>query len=147
MGGRFINGSGAWRGEVANVRLDVIASAAKQSIPTFFVLDGLLRCARNDGLMRSSRQTLSRRRPRRRAIQYSEAPMMESMGRGVLDTPLSRSMTVFARSEAKTHPIVPGMTRHVPLLLPAFEIVGILPAKPETPPQGAAETIRAGDTR
>jgi len=32
LGGRFINGSGALRGEVANVRLDVIASAAKQSI-------------------------------------------------------------------------------------------------------------------
>jgi len=32
LGGRFINGSGAWRGEGANVCLDVIASAAKQSI-------------------------------------------------------------------------------------------------------------------
>jgi len=32
LGGRFINGSGAWRGEVVNVCLDVIASAAKQSI-------------------------------------------------------------------------------------------------------------------
>jgi hypothetical protein len=26
MGGKFINGSGAWRGEVAHSRLDVIAS-------------------------------------------------------------------------------------------------------------------------
>src|ERR1700674_2454588 len=32
-------------------------------------------------------------RPRRRAIQYSEASMMESIGRGVLDTPPSRGMT------------------------------------------------------
>ena len=32
LGGRFFNGSGAWRGEVANVCLDVIASEAKQSI-------------------------------------------------------------------------------------------------------------------
>jgi hypothetical protein len=32
LGGRFINGSGALRGEGANVYLDVIASAAKQSI-------------------------------------------------------------------------------------------------------------------
>jgi hypothetical protein len=32
LGGRFINGSGASRGEVVNVRLGVIASAAKQSI-------------------------------------------------------------------------------------------------------------------
>src|SRR3981189_591605 len=32
LGGRSINGSGAWRGEVVNVCLDVIASEAKQSI-------------------------------------------------------------------------------------------------------------------
>jgi hypothetical protein len=32
LGGSFINGSGAWRGEGANVCLSVIASAAKQSI-------------------------------------------------------------------------------------------------------------------
>src|SRR6266705_3025376 len=32
LGGRLINASGAWRGEGVNVRLDVIASAAKQSI-------------------------------------------------------------------------------------------------------------------
>src|SRR3981081_4544418 len=32
LGGRFFNGSGAWRREVVNARLDVIASAAKQSI-------------------------------------------------------------------------------------------------------------------
>jgi hypothetical protein len=32
LGGRFINASGALRGEVANVCLDVIASEAKQSI-------------------------------------------------------------------------------------------------------------------
>jgi len=32
LGGRFINASGAWRGEIASVRLGVIASAAKQSI-------------------------------------------------------------------------------------------------------------------
>src|SRR5712672_2456949 len=31
-GGSFINASGAWRGEVANVCLAVIASEAKQSI-------------------------------------------------------------------------------------------------------------------
>jgi hypothetical protein len=31
-----------------------------------------------------------------RAIQYSETLMMESKGRGVLDTPPSRSMTVLA---------------------------------------------------
>ena len=61
--------------------------------------------------------------------------MMESMGRSVLDTPLSRSMTVFVWSEAKTRPIIPGMTRHAPLLLPTSEIIGILSAKSEAPPQ------------
>jgi hypothetical protein len=42
--------SGAWRGEVANVCLDVIArsGATKQSILSFARHDGLLRFARND---------------------------------------------------------------------------------------------------
>src|SRR5229473_6411312 len=35
-----------------------------------------------------------------RTIQYSEVPVMESKSCGVLDTPLSRSMTVSARSDA-----------------------------------------------
>jgi hypothetical protein len=34
-----------------------------------------------------------RRRPRKRAIQYSETPMLGPRSCGVLDTPLSRSMT------------------------------------------------------
>ncbi len=97
-GGRFINASDASRREVANVRLGVIASAAKQSILYFTRRDGLLRFARNDVIVRLSRHTLSRHRPRMRAIQYSEASMMESIDRGVLGTPLSRSMTIFARS-------------------------------------------------
>src|SRR6266852_1778724 len=48
LGGRFSNASGASRRGVADSRLAVIASEAKQSILTFFVLDGLLRFARND---------------------------------------------------------------------------------------------------
>src|SRR6267142_1235939 len=55
LGGRFINGSGALRGEVANVCLAVIASAAKQSILSFTRRDGLLRFARNDVIVRSKR--------------------------------------------------------------------------------------------
>jgi len=47
LGERFINGSGALRGEVVNASLGVIASAAKQSIAA--AKDGLLRFARNDG--------------------------------------------------------------------------------------------------
>jgi hypothetical protein len=35
----------------------------------------------------------------RRAIQYSETSMMESRSRSVLDTPLSRSVTVIATNE------------------------------------------------
>jgi hypothetical protein len=51
LGGRFINGSGAWRGEVVNACLEfyVIASEAKQSTLSFVLLYGLLRFARNDG--------------------------------------------------------------------------------------------------
>ena len=49
LGGRFINGSGASRGEVVNARLDVIASGAKQSISPRERKNGLLRFARNDG--------------------------------------------------------------------------------------------------
>src|SRR6266849_5114099 len=49
-------------------------------------------------LMTGVRHTLSRHRPRRRAIQYSEALVIEPKGRSVLDTPLSRGMTVIARS-------------------------------------------------
>jgi hypothetical protein len=44
------------------------------------------------------RHTLNRHRPRKRAIQYSETPMMESKSRGVLDTPPSRSMAASVRS-------------------------------------------------
>ncbi len=47
-GERFINGSGAWRGEGAKSRLGVIASEAKQSIKPQRK-NGLLRFARNDG--------------------------------------------------------------------------------------------------
>jgi hypothetical protein len=43
------------------------------------------------------RHTLGRRRPRKRAIQYSEASVMESRSCGVLDTPLSRSMTALGK--------------------------------------------------
>jgi hypothetical protein len=37
----------------------------------------------------------------RRAIQYSEAPVIESRSRSVLDTPLSRSMTVLNGAAAR----------------------------------------------
>ena len=57
LGGRFINASGASRCEVANVRLDVIASEAKQSTLSLR-LDGLLRFARNDGLQLNRRGSL-----------------------------------------------------------------------------------------
>ena len=42
--------SGASRREIAKTYLPVIASAAKQSMPPRQEKNGLLRCARNDGL-------------------------------------------------------------------------------------------------
>jgi hypothetical protein len=90
-GERFVNDSGASRGEIAKAclkfkyrhceRSEAIHLAAQRK-------NGLLRFARNARL-----PTLSRRRPRRRAIQYPEASVIESKSCGVLDTPLSRSMT------------------------------------------------------
>ena len=88
-GGRFINGSGAWRGEVVNACLDWkrmsglerrhCEERSDEAIHSFFARhDGLLRFARNDVIARLSRHTLSRHRPRMRATQYSEASMMES---------------------------------------------------------------------
>jgi hypothetical protein len=46
----------------------------------------------------------------RRAIQYPRAVVMESRGRGVLDTPLSRSMTIFVRSGTtlNSDSVIPG---------------------------------------
>src|ERR1700730_10999288 len=79
--GREINaqrGRIAPRGREAVSGIRATSLRAKRSNP-FFLLrgkHGLLRFARNDGLERAN--TLSRRRPRKRAIQYSEAPMMES---------------------------------------------------------------------
>jgi len=55
-------------------------------------------------------------------------------------------MTVSARSELKTHPLIPGMTRHAPLLLPTLEITGILPAKSETPSQAPQKRSGQGRT-
>jgi hypothetical protein len=42
-------------------------------------------------LLATKRDTPDRHRPRKRAIQYSEAPAMELKGRGVLDAPLGLS--------------------------------------------------------
>ena len=63
--------------------------------------DGLLRFARNDGFMRPPRHTPSRRRPRKRAIQYSGTSMMESKGHSVLDIPHARAMTAFSIKQAR----------------------------------------------
>jgi hypothetical protein len=42
-------------------------------------------------LLATKRDTPDRHRPRKRAIQHSEAPAMESKGRGVPDAPLGLS--------------------------------------------------------
>src|ERR1700737_4603998 len=51
-----------------------------------------------------SRHAYSCHRPRRRATQYSRAPVTESKRCGVLDTPLSRSMTT-NNDQARSAPL------------------------------------------
>src|SRR6266481_1454234 len=111
-GGRFINGSGALRGEVVNACLKNMSLPRSQpSSPA----NGSAEWPPDDRL--------------RRAIQYSEAPVIESTSRGVLDTPLSRSMTVFCAERIENPSRHTRHDRHAPLLLPTLEIIGILPAK------------------
>src|SRR5712672_2513525 len=81
--------------------------------------DGLLRFARNDGLLWLFRK-LNTSTPHsqssspangsaewppddrlRRAIQYSETSVMESKGHSVLDTPHARAMTAFSIKQAR----------------------------------------------
>src|SRR6266851_10514042 len=52
-------------------------------------------------------------------IQYCEAPVMESNGHGVLDTPLSRSMTTSCRAAlCATHPaVVPASGDDIEIVL------------------------------
>jgi hypothetical protein len=64
-----------------------------------------------------TRHTLTRHRPRKRTIQYSETPMMESRSRSVLDAPHARGMTALCGA-------APSPSR-----LPAPAIAGILPVK------------------
>src|SRR6266704_3588210 len=60
----------------------------RRSNPHFLCVEmDCFACARNDG---ATRHILSRHRPRKRAIQYSEVSMMESKGRSVLDPPHAR---------------------------------------------------------
>jgi hypothetical protein len=70
LGERFINGSGALRGEGANVCLDVVASAAKQSIlslrgkmdcfAALAMTAGVLDCLAEPVIGRHSRDPLAR---------------------------------------------------------------------------------------
>src|SRR6266403_247705 len=110
-GGGFINGSGALRGEGVNVCLmDTSTQRAQSSSPAKEPVkdtDLILRSLRSKRLegwtqRRDSRPSFETRargallrmrseiysEPRKRAIQYSEASVMESKGRGVLDTRL-----------------------------------------------------------
>jgi hypothetical protein len=72
------------------------------------------RCLKSESVaihwVRTRGHTRSRHRPRKRAIQYSRAVVMESRGRGVLDAPLSRSMTVLVRGDATLNSdcVIPG---------------------------------------
>ena len=64
---------------------------------------------------RACRHTLSRHHPRRRVIQYSRESAVQSRSCGVLDTPLSRGMTVLENAQVPeriglevTHPPFDG---------------------------------------
>jgi len=104
--------------------LNVIASAAKQSILSFCcAMDCFVaRAPRNDGfgLLESNcschRPPTGRRaappddRPRR-AIQYSETPVIESRSRGVINPPHARGMTTCCEA-------APACKRQNPLPVP-----------------------------
>jgi hypothetical protein len=66
--------------------------------------NGLLRCARNDD-RRTNASLSNRHHPRKRVIQYSETPVIESISRSVLDTPLSRSMTTSWGRAKQSNPL------------------------------------------
>jgi hypothetical protein len=84
------------------------------SLLAMTVLDNCCRCLKSESVaihwVRTRGHTRSRHRPRKRAIQYSRAVVMESRGRGVLDAPLSRSMTVLVRGDATLNSdcVIPG---------------------------------------
>src|SRR6267142_4735007 len=60
-----------------------------------------------------TRHALSRHRPRRRAIQYSEALVMESKGRGVLDTRL-RGYDVSSAAAQQAKQVQPNVAPTLP---------------------------------
>ena len=111
LGGRFINASGASRGEVAklfqmnrNPPHSPPSSPAKEPVKDTDLILRSLRSKRLEGWTqrRDSRPSFETRargallrmrseiysEPRKRAIQYSEASAMEPKSCGVLDTPL-----------------------------------------------------------
>ena len=83
LGEGFMHDSGASRREIAKSRL--MSTSAPHSQPSS-PANGSAEWPPDDRL--------------RRAIQYSEALVIESKSCGVLDTPLSRDMTRCARREA-----------------------------------------------
>ncbi len=121
--------SGASRREVANVCLEsrfvVIASAAKQSIfccgMDCFVASLLAMTGAGGNSLNANAPHAQPSSPAngsaewppddrlRRAIQYSEAPVIESRSCGVLDTPLSRSMTVSGGARRRSKSVGDGV--------------------------------------
>src|SRR2546430_3423247 len=79
LGGRFTNASGAWRREdegVSGIRVPSLRGAKRRSNPYF--LCGEMDCFASLAMTMATHHTLNRHRPRKRAIQYSETPMIES---------------------------------------------------------------------
>src|ERR1700742_4017050 len=58
------------------------------------------------------RQYTTRHRPRRRAIQYSEASAIDPRSRGVLDTPHARGMTIRCKATKRCPSCVLGLKHH-----------------------------------
>jgi hypothetical protein len=88
-------------GEIAESCSAVIARSEASKQSSFLSLCSKLDCFAEPVIGRrfaptrwlAMTKTLTRHRPRKRAIQYSEESVIEPRSRGVLDTPLSRSMT------------------------------------------------------
>jgi hypothetical protein len=99
LGETFMQNSGASRRGNANAYLKLFGCLKTESVAFHSV---------------RARRAPSCHHPRKRVTQYSEAVLMEAKGCGVLDTPLSRSMTAdFVGVQARLCPPY-GSSRHHP---------------------------------
>ena len=93
LGESFGQASGALRREIAKLYPPSLRAERSNPLSPLARKDGLLRSARNDGKS-SSRRLVRRSSTSEGGPSIPETAVIESIGRGVLDAPLSRSMTV-----------------------------------------------------